>query len=412
MRSLTGEPSCPFLNPGVAVVGDLIRRNLDRLVGHLGVLHEGVRQLGVLIHRVHEHLLRHVLLERHAEHEIHELLRQGQVLSALQDADELDLAEAGIGVQDGSGGRFRDGRVGEDHLGCRAGSVRQHQGLGALAGGAAEIGVVGRLPAVHHYQAVILELAPVIQEFVGAVVGHGDEQEGQAGRGGGRVFDHQQALVFRLEQIVQALRHGQVLAGEVSLVVVEAHVAIIHGEGVMGGVELEFRRDVRQQRGSVGGVDARLEGAREEGVVHAVEHVGQRGVLGEDGAVEGRAGVAALDEVDLDVVGVFERLDHRRGDGERIVGHHVQSLRPAGGGRGGGRSRSAGRQDQAGNRQPHKGEFHRSHNRLLPYAGFLFNRVWTHNNRPRVSDTEADAPANTLLMPRVCSGYRVSSLSG
>ena len=42
------------------------------------------------------------------------------------------------------------------------------------------------------------------------------------------------------------MRDGQALLGEVSFIVVDAHVAVIHRQGAVGWVELEFGRDLRQ----------------------------------------------------------------------------------------------------------------------------------------------------------------------
>jgi hypothetical protein len=127
------------------------------------------------------------------------------------------------------------------------------------------------------------------------------------------------------------LRHGEGVLGKVGFVVVDAHVAVVHRQGAIGGVELEGGGDVRQFGGGVGFEDFRLEGAGEEGVIHPEEHVGERGIFGEDCFVEHGARVAALQEGHFGVVCFFKGFDHILTDGEGVVGHDGEGL--GGGGR-------------------------------------------------------------------------------
>src|SRR5919106_3957093 len=86
----------PFADPGVAVAGDLSRWQGQRLRRHFRELRERLRQLGPFAHREHEHLEGHVLLEALRQQEVDELLRRLLVFRTLEDADELDLAEARV----------------------------------------------------------------------------------------------------------------------------------------------------------------------------------------------------------------------------------------------------------------------------------------------------------------------------
>ena len=115
------------------------------------------------------------------------------------------------------------------HLGRRRRRVGDHQRPGALAGGSGEVDGVGVGPAAGDLDPVVLELGPVRLPAVLAEVRDGAEQEGQAGRRGGRRLDDQQVLVFGLGQVLEGHRLGQALGGEVGVVDVDADVAVVDG---------------------------------------------------------------------------------------------------------------------------------------------------------------------------------------
>ncbi len=182
-------------------------------------------------------------------------------------------------------------------------------------------------------------------------MGDGRQQERQPRRRSGRVFHRQQTGVLGFGQVFQRLGHRQVLFAEVSPVIIDAHVAVIHRQGVLCAVQLEGGRDVGQLGGSVALEDILCQRPREEGVVDPVENVGLRRGFGQDGAVERRAGVAALDESQFGVVVGFKLAHQVLADREGIVGHHTQRHRPGRGrgGCGGCRRRTAGQHSQRQN---------------------------------------------------------------
>src|SRR3972149_1316535 len=79
-------------------------------------------------------------------------------------------------------------------------------GAEAVAAGAGEVVVVRGLPALHDLHVILAQLLPKIEKRVRPEVDDRGEHEGEARRGGGRVLDHQQALVFRPGQALQRLR--------------------------------------------------------------------------------------------------------------------------------------------------------------------------------------------------------------
>src|SRR5512143_3991197 len=89
----------PGLDPGISILRDLVRRKRGGLPGMLRVLDKLRRQRDVGKHREDEHLGWHIGLELLAKHEVDELLREGKLVGAFEDAHELDLPETGIGAQ-------------------------------------------------------------------------------------------------------------------------------------------------------------------------------------------------------------------------------------------------------------------------------------------------------------------------
>src|SRR5512140_599003 len=103
---LLQDSLCPGLQPGVAILSDLIRRKRRGLLWPLGELCERLGQRHIRQDGEDIHLLRQIGLELWTQHEIHELLCKRALLCALQDADELDLTETSVRGQDGAHGGF------------------------------------------------------------------------------------------------------------------------------------------------------------------------------------------------------------------------------------------------------------------------------------------------------------------
>ena len=97
---------------------------------------------------------------------------------------------------------------------------------------------------------------------------------------------------------------------------VQADVAEVDRRREVIGEE-QVRRHRRRLGRAVRLEDAGLERARQERVVHAVEHVGERLVAGDprqDRLVDRRAGVAAVDDLELRAVLGLEGLDDGVGE--------------------------------------------------------------------------------------------------
>lgn len=140
------------------------------------------------------------------------------------------------------------------------------------------------------------------------------------------VLGDEEVLVRGLQQVVEGLRRGEVLVGEVLLVVVDADVAGVDGRDPLLPVRLRVRRDRVQALGLVRGEQAVVESAGEQGVVDAEEDVAARGALGQDLLVERGPGVAALEDLDL-VAGLLrERLQHLVRDVEGVVADQGDGL--------------------------------------------------------------------------------------
>ena len=245
------------------------------------------------------------------------------MLGPLQNAHELDLQEARPRPQQVAGGRLAVGPFREVDLGRGAGGVADHQRpVAAVAG---EVGEVGLAPARGHLDAALAQPFPELQVAVLAQRSHRGQQEGQPRRAGGRVFDDQEPGVLGFGQVVPALR--QRLAFEVVLVVVERHVTVVDRQRRQRGVEQKAALDRADLGRRVAFEDARLERPREEGVVDAVDHVGDRRALAENRLVERLAGVAALDEAQLDAGLLLEAGDDVLGEREARVREHRERFR-------------------------------------------------------------------------------------
>ena len=142
-----------------------------------------------------------------------------------------------------------------------------------------------------------------------------------------RDFQQPANLYIRALPSLRGLRHRQIIFGEIILVVVDADIAIIHGQGVVGWIEFEVVRNILQRRRLIGFENIGIEGAGEEGVVHAKEHISKRRIFGEDGFIEHSACVTALEEDNFCIVGLFKSSDNIFTDGKRVVGQDGEGLR-------------------------------------------------------------------------------------
>jgi len=67
---------------------------------------------------------------------------------------------------------------------------------------------------------------------------------------------------------------------EIGQIVIQTHIPIIHRQGAVFGIQLELIRDPGQQRGCVGLENIAIQGAAEEGIVHAIKDIRQRRLSG------------------------------------------------------------------------------------------------------------------------------------
>ena len=132
--------------PGSAVGGDQGRVEGGRLVWNGEEADKVFRGFCVGNDRIDGHLREHVLLECWRKHEINPLLGQGAVLSTCEDADKLNLAEAGFVSQNCAGERLLDRRFYEDKFEGDAGTIRDDQRTRSTP--IAEFGVVGALQSL------------------------------------------------------------------------------------------------------------------------------------------------------------------------------------------------------------------------------------------------------------------------
>ncbi len=199
-----------------------------------------------------------------------------------------------------------------------------------MTGRAAEVGVVSRFPAVHDHHAVGAQGAPVVEITVSPKCLTVASRKPRPGEEVAGFSTTSRSLYSGLSRSSSETGTGRLWAAKYSLIVVDADIAIIHRQGAVLRVELELGRDFRQERRGIGFINPGIKGAGEEGVVHPVEHIGQRGILAEDGLVERRPGIAAFQEDNFDIVGLLESSDDRLAGGKGVVGHDGQRDRAFG----------------------------------------------------------------------------------
>ena len=286
--------------------------------------------------REHPHRGLQRLLGRGRAQELDELaggIARGRVAAPHQ-RHTLDLAEhAALEEQVGSG-RNAEFFFGVEHLGGRAAGIADDDGPRAAV--ACELGVVGLGPALDHFHAVGAHLRPPLERGLFAQAGDGGEDEGLTGAGRGRVLHHEQLGVGGFGQVFERGRQRQALAGEPGLVDVEVHEAVVHRDhardhtGLVGALGHGHGRGALRGRAGVGVEHLRGRGARQQGVVDAVDHVGDGPGLGEDQLVDHLAGVTGLDDLQLHARVFFELRQQLLGQIERTVCQHAQRhrLRP------------------------------------------------------------------------------------
>ena len=131
-------------------------------------------------------------------------------------------------------------------------------------------------------------------------------------------------------EVLERLRRGHLLLGEPGVVDVDAHVAEVdRGQLVGAALELEVRGGRRQRLRGVRRQHVLLDRPRREGVVDAVDAVGQRGVLGQHQLVGELPGVALRLHLDGDAGLLLEVGQHVLRHGPRVVGGHDEGLRVA-----------------------------------------------------------------------------------
>ena len=114
-----------------------------------------------------------------------------------------------------------------------------------------------------------------------------------------------------------------IVAGSDALVLTvvhDANVAVVDRRYAVLRVELEIGAELRGRGRHIWHKDAGIERTRQEGVVHAVQRVAQRIVLGQDRLVDHGSCVAALEHVELDARLGFEVGDDGVAGSERVVG--------------------------------------------------------------------------------------------
>jgi len=132
--------------------------------------------------------------------------------------------------------------------------------------------------------------------------------------------------------------------------------------------------------------------AREQALVDAEEHVGDRPFAREDGSVQGGAGIAAGDEAHLDPGLGREGLDHLAADREGVVRQHGDASRQGRAGEQLG-GQKQGRQEEAGERG--------GSGRASPCGGGRYGRV----------DAAWSFAVHAELARRACSSGHWSRLS-
>ena len=83
---------------------------------YLRILEERFGKNCIWVHGIDEHLKRHVFLKLVAQHEVYKLFGDAAILRPFEDADKLDLAEAGVWSQNGRGGLIIQRCLVEDYF--------------------------------------------------------------------------------------------------------------------------------------------------------------------------------------------------------------------------------------------------------------------------------------------------------
>ena len=201
--------------------------------GNGGELDELGWELDRRVGRVHEQRQRELPLEPLRGEEVDELTGFVGRVGPVEDAGELDLAEA----RRRHHRRRRVGarRIGEDHLGRRARRVADHQRSWPAAR-PREALVVGLGPPVDHLDPVGRQRRPVVAPPV-AVGGDRRQQERQTRRRRRRVLDDEQVGVVGVDQVVEVSRWVELVLVEPADVVVDAHVAVVDRRRLEAGDE-------------------------------------------------------------------------------------------------------------------------------------------------------------------------------
>ena len=162
----------------------------------------------------------------------------------------------------------------------RRGGVGQHDRPVAVAAAGGEVDLVGVGPAGVDLGAVGDQLLPVVLPAVVAVRRDGREQEGQAGRGGGRAGRDEQVPCTPARSGRRGSSAGRAVLREPGVVDVDADVAVVD-RGELGGAASPARSyDAAPRpagpRGVVGAAPL-VDRAGGERVVDAVDHVARAG---------------------------------------------------------------------------------------------------------------------------------------
>ena len=233
------------------------------------------------------------------------------VLGAREHAGELDLAEA-ASTRSRAVGASVERRLGEHDLGGRARRVRHDDRAGRPCPSRRRTRCSTLLPAVDATSTPFASAASSSRASR-------RRRTGRSSRAGTRGPATTSPGSRRRGVLVRRARRGrrarsaarQSVLGEPRLVVVEADVAIVDrrhraarasSRRTPVGTSLSAGDGVRLE-------DARVDRARQERVVDAVEHVAQRLALGEDRLVHHRAGVAGLQHLDGDAGLLGEPLE-------------------------------------------------------------------------------------------------------
>ncbi len=109
-------------------------------------------------------------------------------------------------------------------------------------------------------------------------------------------------------------------------VVVEVDEAYGDGSDAPALIEAVALRNALEERAFVGFKEFRGLGSSDQVVIYTEEQVGERGTLGQNGAVDGLASVATFNKRHLDARRVGKRLDNLCGDVKRAVRQDGQLL--------------------------------------------------------------------------------------